>query len=152
MIIIRDWFLPTLKEDKAMDRTLESNKQTAVAFLKTAFVDKDPEKAIRLYVGDYYRQHNPVVPDGKEGVLTYAKRRAAENPNRKMNIKRVIGEGEYVVIHIHHVFAETDKVYPEVPNGMVSVDIFRFENGKIVEHWDVLQPVPAEAVHNNTMF
>jgi predicted SnoaL-like aldol condensation-catalyzing enzyme len=135
-----------------MDNKMESNKQTAVAFLKTAFVDKDPEKAIRLYLGDYYRQHNPNVPDGKEGILIYAKRRVAENPNRQMNFKRVIAEGDYVVIHIHHLFAKTDKVFPEAPHGMAAVDIFRFENGRIVEHWDVLQPVRAGAALNNTMF
>jgi predicted SnoaL-like aldol condensation-catalyzing enzyme len=135
-----------------MDNKMESNKQTAIAFLKMAFVDKNPEKAIRLYVGDYYRQHNPNVPDGKEAVLHYAKRRCAENPNRQMNFKRIIAEDDYVVIHIQHVFAETDKAYPEAPHGMAGVDIFRFENGKIVEHWDVIQPVPAEAAHHNTMF
>lgn len=130
----------------------EKNKQTAIAFLETAFIEKDPNKAVQLYLGNYYKQHNPNCPNGKDGFLNYAKRRIAENPNRKMNIKRVIAEGDYVVIHIHHVFAETDKLYPEAPHGMAAVDIFRFENEKIVEHWDVLQPVPSQAAHDNTMF
>jgi predicted SnoaL-like aldol condensation-catalyzing enzyme len=135
-----------------MDGKLESNKQAAIAFLRMAFVDKNPEEAIRLYVGDYYTQHNPTVPNGKDGVLAFAKRRVAENPNRTMNFVRVIAEGEYVVLHAQHIFAETDKAYADSPHGMAGVDIFRFENGKIVEHWDVLQAVPATAVHDNTMF
>jgi len=135
-----------------MDSTLESNKRTAMAFLKTAFVEGNPEEAIRLYVGGYYRQHNPGVPDGKEAVLAYAKRRAGDNPHRTMSFARVVAEGDYVVLHVQHIFAETDKAYADAPHGMASVDIFRFEDGKIVEHWDVLQAVPAVAAHENTMF
>ncbi len=135
-----------------MDSALESNKRTAMAFLKTAFLERNPEEAIRLYVGEYYRQHNPGVPDGKEAVIAYAKQRAGDNPGRTMNFVRVVAEGNYVVLHIQHIFAETDKAYADAPHGLASVDIFRFENGKIVEHWDVLQAVPAKAAHNNTMF
>jgi len=135
-----------------MQGTLESNKQKAMAFLTTAFVDKDPDKAIQLYVGSYYRQHNPLVSDGKEGVREYAKRRMVENPNWKMNFKRAIAEGDYVVLHILHEFAQTDLLYAIAPHGRAGVAIFRFEEGKIVEHWDVFQSVPAEAAHENTMF
>jgi predicted SnoaL-like aldol condensation-catalyzing enzyme len=135
-----------------MESTLESNKRTAMAFLKMAFVEGNPEEAIRLYVGEYYKQHNPNVPDGKEAVLAYAKQRSGDNRGRTMSFTRVIAEGDYVVLHIRHVFAETDKAYAEAPHGLASVDIFRFENGKIVEHWDVLQAVPAKAAHDNTMF
>jgi predicted SnoaL-like aldol condensation-catalyzing enzyme len=135
-----------------MDERLESNKQTAMAFLSMAFVDKSPEEAVRLYVGDYYTQHNPNVADGKDGVLTFARRRIAENPNRTMNFVRAVAEGDYAVLHIQHIFAETDKAFADSPHGLAGVDIFRFEKGKIVEHWDVLQAVPPTAVHDNTMF
>lgn len=135
-----------------MESSLELNKRTAMAFMKMAFVDGNPEEAIRLYVGEQYRQHNPNVPDGKEAVLAYAKQRSGDNRGRTMNFVRLIAEGDYVVLHIEHIFAKTDKAYADAPQGLASVDIFRFENGKIVEHWDVLQAVPAVAAHNNTMF
>jgi predicted SnoaL-like aldol condensation-catalyzing enzyme len=134
-----------------MKEDLERNKETAVGFYKTAFADRDPDKAFE-YLGGYYRQHNPSVPDGKEAFLAFAKQRASDNPGRVFEIRRVIAEGDYVVLHTHHVFAKTDKDYPDVPNGRVVVDIFRLENGKIVEHWDVLQAIPTKMAHGNTMY
>jgi predicted SnoaL-like aldol condensation-catalyzing enzyme len=130
---------------------LEAKKEVVLGFYKTAFVDKDPEKAL-LYVGDYYTQHNPRVLDGKEAFVEYAKVRVAVNPDRKIYIKRVIAEGDIVMLHTQHIFGPGDTVYPNSPYGVATVDIFRLENGKVVEHWDVHENVPAEAVHNNTMF
>jgi predicted SnoaL-like aldol condensation-catalyzing enzyme len=130
----------------------ESKKKVVIDFYKTAFEKRDPEKALRLYVGDYYIQHNPGVPDGKKAFIKYVKMRTAKNPDRKINFKRVFVDGDHVILHIYHVFAPTDEVYKDAPNGLAAVDIFRLEDGKIVEHWDVLQSVPSEAAHNNTMF
>jgi predicted SnoaL-like aldol condensation-catalyzing enzyme len=132
--------------------TLEDKKKVVLDFFKTAFEDKDPEKALRLYVGDYYRQHNPAVPDGKEAFAAYVKMRSAKNPGRKMLLKRVIAEGDLVVLHSHNVFAPGDEGYAGAPHGVASINIFRLENGKVVEHWDVREAIPAEAVHENTMF
>ena len=131
---------------------LEAKKEVVLGFYKTAFIDKDPEKALRLYGGDYYTQHNPRVRDGKEAFLEYAKVRVVVNPGRKLSIRRVIAEGDLVVLHTQSVFTPGDAAYPQSPNGVATVDIFRLENGKVVEHWDVHENVPAEAVHNNTMF
>ena len=130
----------------------ESNKDVVMGFYKTAFEQKDPEKAMRLYVGNYYRQHNPNVADGKEALVAYAKMRGAQSQNRQILYKRIFVDGDYVILHIHHVFAPTDEAFKDAPNGLAAVDIFRLENGKIVEHWDVVQPVPAESAHSNTMF
>jgi predicted SnoaL-like aldol condensation-catalyzing enzyme len=137
-------------EEVTMD--LEAKKKVVLDFFRTAFEQKDPETALRLYVGDYYRQHNPGVPDGKEAFVEYVKNRSAKNPNRKMLIKRVIAEGDLVVVHSHNIFAPTDEGYASAPFGVASINIFRLENGKVVEHWDVREPVPAEAVHKNTVF
>ncbi len=134
-----------------MKEDIEKNKETAIAFYKTAFADRDPDKALE-YVGAYYRQHNPAVPDGKEAFLAFAKGRAGDNPNRTIEIKRVIAEDEYVVLHTYQTFAKTDKDYASVPNGRVAVDIFRLEKGKIVEHWDVIQSIPERMAHGNTMY
>ncbi len=132
--------------------TLEEKKRLVLDFFQTAFVDKDPEKALDLYVGDYYRQHNPSVPDGKEAFTDYVKARSAKNPGRKILLKRVIAEGDLVVMHSHNIFAPGDEGYASAPNGVASINIFRLENGRVVEHWDVREPVPATAVHSNTMF
>jgi predicted SnoaL-like aldol condensation-catalyzing enzyme len=131
---------------------LEAKKQVVLDFFRTAFLEKDPETAVRLYVGDHYTQHNPQVPDGLENFVAYAKTRSAKNPNRSIFLKRVIAEGDLVVLHSHNIFAPTDEAYASAPYGVASINIFRLENGKIVEHWDVRENVPAEAVHSNTMF
>ena len=132
--------------------TLEDKKKVVLDFFRTAFEDKDPDKALKLYVGDYYRQHNPAVPDGKEAFAAYAKSRSAKNPGRKILLKRVIAEGDLVVLHSHNIFAPGDEGYAAAPYGVASINIFRLEDGKVVEHWDVREPVSAEAVHQNTMF
>ena len=131
---------------------LEAKKQLVLDFFRTAFEQRDPETALRLYVGDYYKQHNPGVPDGKEAFAEYVKTRSAKNPNRTILLKRVIAEGDLVVLHTHNIFAPTDEGYASAPHGVASVNIFRLEKGKVVEHWDVREAVPATAVHNNTMF
>lgn len=131
---------------------LEAKKKVVLDFFETAFVKKDPETALRLYVGDRYTQHNPAVPDGREAFAAYVKARSASNPGRKISVKRVIAEGDLVVIHSHNVFAPTDEGYAGAPHGVSSINIFRLENGKIVEHWDVREPVPAVTVHGNSVF
>jgi predicted SnoaL-like aldol condensation-catalyzing enzyme len=131
---------------------LEAKKKVVLDFFRTAFEDKDPERALRLYVGHHYTQHNPGVPDGKEAFVAYVKTRSAKNPDRKTLLKRVIAEEDLVVLHTHNIFAPTDEAYTSSPNGVAAVNIFRLENGKVVEHWDVREPVPATAVHDNTMF
>jgi predicted SnoaL-like aldol condensation-catalyzing enzyme len=131
---------------------LENKKKVVLDFFRTAFIERDPETAIRLYAGDYYRQHNPGVPDGKDAFAAYVKTRSANNPNRTILFKRVIAEGDLVMVHTHNLFAPTDEGYASAPYGVAAVNMFRLENGKVVEHWDVREPVPAETVHGNSMF
>jgi predicted SnoaL-like aldol condensation-catalyzing enzyme len=141
-----------MKTEEVTIVDLEAKKKMVLDFYKTSFVQRDPEKAVRLYIGDYYTQHNPRVPDGIENFITYVKKRVADNPDRKIYFHRVFAEGDFVVMHTQHVFAPTDAVFPASPYGVAAVDIFRLENGKIVEHWDVHENVPERAVHDNTMF
>ena len=124
---------------------LEENKQNSIAFYKLMFNHCKPEEAIERYTGDQYIQHNPHVPDGKSGFIEYFNKINSEYPDKKVHIKRAIAEDDLVVLHTYQEWP-TDDDY-------ATIDIFRFdENGKIVEHWDVLQPVPDEMAHENGMF
>lgn len=124
---------------------LEQNKANAKAFYSLMFNDNEPEKAIDLYVGAEYKQHNPHVPDGKDGFIQYFKKMASAYPGKKVHFNRAIAEGDLVVLHCFQEWPG-DEDY-------ASMDIFRFdEKGKIVEHWDVLQAIPQSQAHNNGMF
>jgi predicted SnoaL-like aldol condensation-catalyzing enzyme len=125
--------------------TVEDNKATVRAFYQTALNDRDADAAVP-YVGNSYRQHNPLIEDGYEGLRKFLDWIRANFPKSHNEILRVFADGDYVLLHVHR------KRTPEA-RGDAIVDIFRLENRKIVEHWDVIQPVPETAAANpNTMF
>jgi predicted SnoaL-like aldol condensation-catalyzing enzyme len=110
-----------------------------------AFNQHNPTEAAKRYIGDRYIQHNPYVPDGAAAFYGYFESFFAAHPQSRVEIKRVIAEGDLVVLHLHSRTDDQDR-------GRAIVDIFRIENGKIVEHWDVVQDVPAKSANSNTMF
>jgi len=128
-----------------MEDHLEANKRIVREWSDLAINQHKPEEAVARYLGPTYRQHNPGAADGPEPFIAFVKRFAQLFPDVRMESKRIIAEGNYVVLHSHLILKPGDR-------GTAVVDIFRLENGKIVEHWDVVQEVPETSSNSNTMF
>ena len=127
-----------------MSHDLQANKQNAIDFYRMAYLG-DPIRAVELYVGAEYIQHNPMVGDGKQPFIDYFTRMAQEYPDKEIEFVRAVAEGDLVAVHTYQVWPG-DEDY-------VTMDFFRFdENGKIVEHWDAIQQVPAETASGNPMY
>ena len=122
----------------------EQNKTVVVDYYQTAF-NGNPEKAVADHFGDRYIQHNPQAEDGPEAFIGFVKWLRGEYPELNLHIKRVIAEGDMVATHSHLVLV------PGEP-GRALADFFRLENGKVVEHWDVIQDVSKSSTNSNGMF
>ena len=129
------------------DETLERNKRNVLAFYDLMFNQCRPADAIEQYAGAAYVQHNPHVADGKQAFIDYFDRMARDYPGKRVHFKRVLAEGDYVVLHCHQEWPTEEN------KDWAGIDIFRVDaEGKVVEHWDVLQVVPVQSANNNSMF
>lgn len=122
---------------------MTKNKQNAIDFYRMAFLG-NAEKAVELYVGEDYIQHNPDVEDGKDGFVNYFARMQSEYPEKSIEFVRHVEEGDLVALHTIQTWPGNDQY--------ITMDFFRFDaNGKIVEHWDAIQQIPAKMAHKNGM-
>ena len=128
----------------ASDAQQEANRKAVLAFYEKGLNQKDADAALP-YVGNRYVQHNPGAADGPEGFRKFIGFLREKFPNSHSEIKRSFVDGDYVILHVHAVREPGTR-------GNAIVDIFKLEDGKIVEHWDVVQPVPENPANNNTMF
>ncbi|NOQ73356.1 MAG: hypothetical protein GQ574_15225 [Crocinitomix sp.] len=127
-----------------MKETLDNNKANAIAFYKMAY-EGQAGKAVELYVGADYIQHNPLVGDGKAPFILYFERMQKEYPDKSIEFVRAIAEGDLVALHTHQTWPGNQEY--------VTMDFFRFDsNGKIVEHWDAMQEIPNDTLNGNTMY
>ena len=135
-----------LLENGAMTSTAERNKRVVWEFYDLAFNQQQPEQAAKQYLGTTYRQHNPLAGDGAEPFIGFVRWLTGANPKLRAEPKRSVAEGDLVVLHTHLIPSPGAR-------GTAVMDIFRLnDEGKIVEHWDVLQEVPETAQNANTMF
>jgi predicted SnoaL-like aldol condensation-catalyzing enzyme len=123
----------------------DQNKKLVGDFYELAFNQHKPREAAQRYIGDRYIQHNPFVANGAETFFVHFEEYFKEHPQSHVVFSHVIAEGDLVVLHLNSKVDEQDR-------GRAIVDIFRVENGKIVEHWDVAQNVPEKTASGNTMF
>ena len=123
---------------------LAANKKLVLAFYEQIIGRKDLDGALK-YMGATYTQHAPYAADGHDGLRAWLAGFKAAFPNHRYEVKRVIAEGDYVMLHLHGTGGPN-------PHGESVVDIFRVANGKVVEHWDIIQPIPESADNANSMF
>jgi len=133
----------TYKQQPMSDQ-LKQNKKNAISFYKMSY-EGNPRKAVELFVGSEYIQHNPLVGNGVEPFIEYFERMAKEYSNKSIEFVRIVAESNLVALHTHQKWPGNEEY--------VTMDFFRFdENGKIVEHWDAMQQIPEFTANGNTMY
>jgi predicted SnoaL-like aldol condensation-catalyzing enzyme len=140
----RRTFRKVTKQEQSVAQQLAHNKKLVLDFYHQLIGEKDYEAA-RAYMGAEYRQHAPYATDGHAGIAEWVRKFKEGFPQHHYEVKKVVAEGDLVVLHLH------GKNGPN-PHGESVVDIFRIKDGKVVEHWDVIQPIPETADNANTMF
>ena len=122
-----------------------SPREVVEQFADAFYRQKNVRQAFEDWVHPDYIQHKPSLPDGREPVIEFLESLLERFPERIFTIHRIIASEDLVAVHYHSQASKVDR-------GFAVVDIFRVEGCRIVEHWDVVQPVPEESANENTMF
>jgi predicted SnoaL-like aldol condensation-catalyzing enzyme len=130
---------------EAADACKLTPKAVVTKFMTTFYIDKKVREAFETWVAPGYIQHNPLAQNGRDAAVQFLEPYFAKNPAITYSIKRIIADGNLVAVHSHGIFM------PGSPGNAI-VDILRVENCQVVEHWDVIQPVPEKSANSNTMF
>jgi predicted SnoaL-like aldol condensation-catalyzing enzyme len=133
-----------VKRNSSTAAKLAANKKLVLAFYRQIIGRKDFDAALK-YMGGTYKQHAPYAADGHAGLRAWLAGFKAAFPDHRYEVKRVLAEGDYVMLHLHGMGGPN-------PHGESVVDIFRVKDGKVVEHWDIIQPIPDSADNANSMF
>ena len=120
-------------------------KQVVTRFMTSFYVDKKVREAFETWVDPGYIQHNPLAETGRDAAIKFLEPFFATHPDIHYTIARIIADGNLVAVHSHGVFAAGER-------GLAIVDILRVEGCKVMEHWDVVQPVPEKSANTNGMF
>lgn len=123
---------------------MTGNRAAFERFCELFYTRKQVDEAFAFLVADEYRQHNPTIADGPAAAIAALTPKFDGSPDAHFQIQRIIVEGDLAMVHVQ-------ASRPGAPDAAVA-DIYRFEDGRIVEHWDVLQQVPVHAVHDHPMF
>lgn len=121
-----------------------NHKDTVEQFWNQVFRDRDPAGAAQAFLGEEYVQHNPLAIDGEQGLLEFVAALVQREPDFEAELVRIVADGDLVATHSRFVYS----------NATVSaMDFWRLDDsGRIVEHWDAIQPVPAQSRNANGMF
>ena len=137
--------LVTTSASAFADSTQEKNRKVVLAFYELAFNKHQPKEAVAKYIGNKYIQHNPHVPNGTDAFTGYFEALFKKNPQAQVIFKHSLADKDLVALHLNFKLNNEDR-------GQAIIDLFRLENGKIIEHWDVIQDVPETTANGNTMF
>ena len=126
------------------EQRLGANKRTVLAFYDAALTRLNVDEAV-TYFGPKFTNHNPRAEDGIDGFRALLAGVKKQFPGLQVDVKRAFADGDFVILHVH-IMLQPEEL------GLAVVEIFRLEHGKIVEHWDVRQPIPETAANTNGMF
>lgn len=120
-------------------------KEVVTRFMTTFYVEKKVRAAFETWADPGYIQHNPMAPTGRDAAIAFLEPFIASHPSAKYTIVRIIADGDIVAVHSHGQLAPEDREF-------AVVDILRVQGCRVMEHWDVVQPVPKKSANQNGMF